>query len=86
MDDDQEEGIWEIPGRSFEMNMEQVFESQMRGMMELARMMGAASGMAMDPFQEEEYQMRHNPYYNDAGPIPTQEQHTLDPTFVAPHS
>lgn len=80
MDEYPEEGIWEMPDRSFNMSMDQVFENQIMGMMQLARMMEAAAGMS------EEYPMRSNPYYDDAGPVPMHQQENTDPTFVAPHT
>ena len=76
-----------MPGQSF-MSMDQVFENQIMGMMQLARMMEAAAGMsdAMNDFSNEEYPMRRNPYHDDAGPVPMHRQESTDPTFVAPHT
>ena len=48
MDDEDGDGIWTSNDRSFDIYMEQAFQNQMMGLMQLAGlMMGAA---AMDPF------------------------------------
>lgn len=73
---DDEDGVWTSNDRSFDIDMEQAFQNQMMGLMQLAGlMMGAA---AMDPFADEaeaeEYARRQYPFYDDTAPVPQRRQ------------
>ena len=91
---EEDEGGWDLSGRSFpNMEMEEVFQNQMMGLMQMANMMMQSSGLEEFMNGEfEEMQMRRNPYYNDSAPVPDsrsfQENHSFEqnPSFVAPHT
>lgn len=73
---DDGDGVWTSNDRSFDIDMEQAFQNQMMGLMQLAGlMMGAA---AMDPFADEaeaeEYARRQYPFYDDTAPVPQRRQ------------
>ena len=76
MDDEDKDGVWTSNDRSVDIDMEQAFQNQMMGLMQLAGlMMGAA---AMDPFanetEAEEYARRQYPFYDDTAPVPQRRQ------------
>jgi hypothetical protein len=67
------------------MNMDQMFQQQMLGLMQMANMFMGASEIDRDMY-ENEGAYTQSPFYDDRAPIPRQEQPSpVEPTFVAPH-
>lgn len=100
MDDEGEEGQWPMDNRSFDFDMQQAYENQVMGLMQLAGMMMGAAMMNpyMDETGENDYEAfsrSRNPFYDDTAPIPhnsntnnynPRREANMEPSFVAPHS